>query len=83
MNYIIGGFYIFVALIVMLWSLLSEFGGVNSIIDENPNGSIRLLVMYGKVLILYPFMAYLSFKLMRNGIKKFSSPDRPDTTSGS
>lgn len=75
MKYILGLIYIFIAIIVMLWALLSEYGGISSILRESPEDFLRIVLMYGKVVIFYPFIAYLAFKLGLNGISKFRSND--------
>ncbi len=82
MKYIAGVFYVLIALIIMLWAALSEFGGVTSIINENPNEPLRIVVMYGKVIVFYPFMSYLAFKLGRNGIQKFGSSKQSEVNAG-
>lgn len=82
MRYIVGVTYVLIAIIITLWAALSEFGGVTSILNEESSEPLRVVVMYGKVLVFYPFMVYLAFKLGRNGVKKFGSTAQLETNAG-
>jgi len=73
MKYVVGTLYVLIALIIMLWAVLSEIGGIMSILKADSYEPAQAIAAYGKVLVFYPFMAYLAVKLARNGIKKFKN----------
>lgn len=81
MKYIVGTLYVLIAVLIILWAILSEVGGIMSILKAHSYEPAQAIAAYGKVLVFYPFMAYLAVKLARNGIKKFKNVPTAETVS--
>jgi len=77
MKYIKGFLFILLSAVIIIWALASEAGGIMSLSREIPSDLNRIIVMFGKVIIFYPYMLYLGIKLGKSGISKFKSEDLP------